>query len=149
MVDDSFLRAAEQRYKGFLHLFRMTNSKFFLVPTYDIDLIWHAHQLDPIAYTKDIMQILGRVLEHDDSDSDRTPGHKLEQGFSQTCKLWFETYGSVYERAGAMYRGEPPVEIPRLMSPQLMFPQAAENSVEDIPIARREVMQVCISIIAS
>jgi hypothetical protein len=149
MGDDSFLRAAEQRYKGFLHLFRLTNSKFFLVPTYDIDLIWHAHQLDPRAYANDITQILGRVLEHDDSDSDRTPGHKLEQGFAQTCKLWFETYGSVYERAGAMYRGEPPVAIPTLTSPQLTLPQVAETSVEDISIARREVMQVCIFVVAS
>jgi hypothetical protein len=149
MVDDSFLRAAEQRYKGFLHLFSVTNSKFFLVPTYDIDLIWHAHQHDPISYAKDIMQILGKVLEHDDSDSDRTPGHKLQQGFAQTCKLWFETYGSVYERAGAMYRGEPPVAIPTLRSPQLMLPHVVEMSVEDIPIARREVMQVCVFVVAS
>jgi hypothetical protein len=76
MVDKRYLRAAEQRYKGFLQLFRMTDSKFFLVPTYDIDLIWHAHQLNPIAYSDDMTRILGKVLNHDDSDSDRTPGFK-------------------------------------------------------------------------
>ena len=144
MGDDKYLRAAEQRYKGFLELFRMTNSKFFLVPTYDIDLIWHAHQLHPIAYDKDITQILGRVLGHDDSDSDRTPGHKLQQGFAQTCKLWLETYGIIYERAGAMYRGEPPSAIPRSMSLQSMLPEVVGTPLDYAPIASRKLMQVCI-----
>ena len=142
MGDDSYLRAAEQRYKGFLELFRMTNASFFLVPTYDIDLIRHAHQLDPIAYNKDITQILGRVLGHDDSDSDRTPGHKLQQGFDQTCILWLETYGGIYERAGAMYRGKPPSTIPRSMSLQRMLPEVLGTPLDFTPIAHRETMQV-------
>eukprot|EP00250_Pteridium_aquilinum_P030037 c40544_g1_i1 orf=2-748(-) len=66
MKEENFLRVAEQRYKGFLHLFRTTNFKVFLVPTYDIDLMWHAHQMNPIAYREDLTNILGRVLEHDD-----------------------------------------------------------------------------------
>ena len=116
----------------------MTDSKFFLVPTYDIDLIWHAHQLNPEAYNKDLTQILGKVLNHDDSDSDRTPGHKLQHGFTQTCKLWFETYGSIYQRAGAMHRGEPPHTIPRSMLLQPTLPP-----LDYTLLATRQVMQVC------
>jgi hypothetical protein len=146
MVDERYLRAAEQRYKGFLQLFRMTDSKFFLVPTYDIDLIWHAHQLNAIAYSNDMTRILGKVLNHDDSDSDRTPGFKLEQGFMQTCTLWFETYGSRYQRAGAMYRGEPPHTIPRSASLQPSHPHVVGTPLPNIPVARRKVMQVCMII---
>jgi hypothetical protein len=142
MGDARFLRAAEQRYKGFLHLFRMTNSKFFLVPTYDIYLIWHAHQLNPIAYRDDTTQILGTVLNHNNSDFDRTAGFKLQQGFMQTCILWFQTYGSVYLRAGAMYRGEPPCMIPRSVFLQPTLPQVVETTPDCKPIAHREVMKV-------
>lgn len=56
---ESFLHAAEMRYKGFLHLAAKSKGKLFLVPTYDIDLMWHSHQLDPIAYRADTLQILG------------------------------------------------------------------------------------------
>jgi hypothetical protein len=146
MGDARFLRAAEQRYKGFLQLFRMTDSNFFLVPTYDIYLIWHAHQLDPISYRDDMTQILGRVLNHNNSDFDRTANLTLQQGFMQTCSLWFQTYGSVYQRAGAMYRGEPPCTIPRSVFLQPTLPQVVGTAPDSIPIADREVMKVCMII---
>ncbi len=49
----------------------------FLTPTYDIDLVWHAHQLCPMAYKTDMTKILGYVLNHDDTDQDRQAGSKL------------------------------------------------------------------------
>ena len=36
------------RYKMYLHL-KKKNPKTFLVPCYDIDLVWHAHQVHPQA----------------------------------------------------------------------------------------------------
>ncbi|EEF35015.1 glycine-rich domain-containing protein 1 [Ricinus communis] len=111
MNDDSFLQESVARYKGFLHLIKRNQERSirqFCVPTYDIDLIWHSHQLHPVAYCKDLVAIIGRVLEHDDTDSDRTKGKKLDTGFSGTTKQWGETFGSRYWRAGAMYRGRAP-----------------------------------------
>lgn len=108
---DLYLEGAVARYKGFLHLIRRNKErsiKSFTVPTYDIDLIWHTHQLHPASYCKDLVDIMGKVLEHDDTDSDRTKGQKLDTGFSRTTKQWEETYGSRYWRAGAMYRGSSP-----------------------------------------
>ncbi|KAF3682726.1 putative transcription factor bHLH93-like [Capsicum annuum] len=108
---DLYLEGAVARYKGFLHLIRRNKErsiKTFTVPTYDIDLIWHTHQLHPASYCKDLVDIMGKVLEHDDTDSDRTKGQKLDTGFSRTTKQWEETYGSRYWRAGAMYRGSSP-----------------------------------------
>lgn len=34
-------------------------------PTYPIDLIWHAHMCNPIAYVKDTIHLLGYPLDHD------------------------------------------------------------------------------------
>ncbi|XP_059644981.1 glycine-rich domain-containing protein 1 [Cornus florida] len=112
--NDHFLEAAVARYKGFLHLInrnRERSIKRFCVPTYDIDLIWHSHQLHPVSYRKDLVDLLGKVLEHDDTDSDRTKGKKLDCGFSETTKQWEETFGSRYWRAGAMHRGSAPSPV--------------------------------------
>ncbi len=49
----------------------------FVTPMYDIDVIWHTHQLHPLAYAKDMTNILGYVMNHDDSDQDRNAGSKL------------------------------------------------------------------------
>ena len=54
------------------------------------------------------MAIIGRVLEHDDTDSDRSKGKRLDTGFSGTTKQWEETFGSRYWKAGAMHRSDAP-----------------------------------------
>lgn len=36
---ESYLKSAEQRYRGYLYLFTL-NKGLFLVPTYDIDIMW-------------------------------------------------------------------------------------------------------------
>jgi len=114
MDNDLFLEVAVARYKGFLHLIKRNRErclKRFCVPTYDIDLIWHSHQLQPASYCKDLVKLLGKVLEHDDTDSDRSKGQKLDVGFSETTKQWEDTFGSRYWRAGAMYRGSAPLPV--------------------------------------
>ncbi|XP_030974427.1 glycine-rich domain-containing protein 1 [Quercus lobata] len=114
MNDGLFLEGAVARYKGFLHLIKSNRDKSvkcFCVPTYDIDLIWHTHQLHPVSYCNDLIKLLGKVLEHDDMDSDRTKGKKLDVGFSVTTKQWEEAFGTRYWRAGAMYRGTAPSPV--------------------------------------
>nr|GEU57922.1 hypothetical protein [Tanacetum cinerariifolium] len=111
---DVFLEAAFARYKGFLHLIRRNREKSlkrFCVPTYDIDLIWHTHQLHPASYCKDLTELIGNVLEHDDTDQNRGKGQKLDTGFSETIQQWEETFGSRYLRAGVMYRGTAPTPV--------------------------------------
>lgn len=47
-----FLKRAEERYVKILKL----NAQFpgqFLVPTYDIDLMWHTHMASPRKYGQD------------------------------------------------------------------------------------------------
>ncbi|KAI5080633.1 hypothetical protein GOP47_0003816 [Adiantum capillus-veneris] len=110
MMEESFLSAAEQRYKAFLHLFKMTGCKVFLVPTYDIDLM--------------------------------SSGKKLDEGFRQTSERWLHSYGSVYEHAGAMYRGEPPAPV--RSSSQVPAVGTPSNFT---PIAPRETMPVYLTIL--
>lgn len=120
MHDGRFLEAAVARYKGFLHLIKTNQDrslKLFCVPTYDIDLIWHSHQLHPLSYCNDMIKLLGKVLEHDDTDSDRSKGKKLDVGFDKTTNQWEEIYGLRYWRAGTMYRGSCP--SPVISSPYL------------------------------
>ncbi|CAL9205448.1 unnamed protein product [Musa hybrid cultivar] len=114
MHDNRFLEAAVNRYKGFLHLIKKNqdrSKKLFCVPTYDIDLIWHSHQLHPASYCNDMIKLLGKVLEHDDTDVDRSKGKKLDVGFSETTNQWEDTYGLRYWRAGTMYRGKFPSQV--------------------------------------
>lgn len=108
---DRFLEASVARYKGFLHLIQKNKERSircFCVPTYDIDLIWHTHQLNPSSYSNDLVELLGKILEHDDTDQNRGRGQKLDVGFYKTTKQWEELFGLRYWRAGAMYRGSTP-----------------------------------------
>ncbi|CAK9255445.1 unnamed protein product [Sphagnum jensenii] len=111
MWEDSFLQVAKERYKCFLHMLSRLKGSSLCVPTFDIDLMWHAHQLSPIAYTKDTKALLGCIVDHDDT-MERGPNTKLGHGFEDTIKLWESTFGTSYERAGSMYRGSKPVNLP-------------------------------------
>ena len=64
----AFLEKAVTRYKKFLKLKHDFPNRF-LVPCYDFDLIWHAHQAHAANYIKYTEKYLGKVLPHDDSVS--------------------------------------------------------------------------------
>lgn len=135
MDNEIFLQEAVARYRGFLYLIKSNREKSikrFCVPTYDIDLIWHSHQLHPLSYCNDLKKLLGMVLEHDDMDSDRTKGKKLDTGFSGTTKQWEDTFGTRYWKAGAMYRGNSP-------SPLVVCSYSAStNMIKDDMVSSQE-----------
>ena len=107
--NDDFLRQGVENYLKFVQLMGQKSRPQFLVPTYQIDLMWHTHMLTSIAeYHKDNMSLNGCILEHDDSLNDRTEGGKLDTNFQATRKLWNDVYGVEYKVLGGMYRGEPP-----------------------------------------
>ena len=103
--DTGFLLRAVERYKQFLLLIKF-NPGQFLTPTYDIDLMWHTHMRYTNIYASDMNRLFGFVLNHNDKDSDRSPGSKLSQGWSRTQKLWQQTYGASQRIPGTGYRGE-------------------------------------------
>jgi len=71
-----YLLISLDRYKKFLHL-KQKNPNAFVVPCYGIDLMWHTHQLNPVAYDRDTKEVLKYLFPHDDTVNDRTPGSKL------------------------------------------------------------------------
>ncbi|MCO5572364.1 hypothetical protein L7F22_026117 [Adiantum nelumboides] len=151
MEDERFLNAALQRYKGFLYLLKLSSLRLFLVPTYDIDLMWHSHQACSGVYREDTVKLLGRVLNHDDTDSDRTEGQKLDTGYNRTKSLWQSTFGSSYEKAGAMYRGEVPALPPLLQSTEcsayLPKPCSTMSTCKGVQgVEPRKSMQVFITV---
>ena len=106
--DKNFLTRAHERYKMFVSLKR-DNPGAFVVPAYDIDLIWHTHQLRPLNYIRDMQHFLGYVLEHDDSTTDRSAGSKLNEATTTTHRLWAATFPTEpYLVDGTLYRGPNP-----------------------------------------
>nr|KAG5687840.1 hypothetical protein BaRGS_016948 [Batillaria attramentaria] len=105
--DSRFLKAAVQRYRKLLYL-KQQNPDVFLAPCYDMDIIWHSHQLHPLVYLKDTESILGRTYDHNDAVNDRSEGSKLSKANSITRELWKTTFNENYSLFGAMYRGDPP-----------------------------------------
>ncbi|ELU09248.1 hypothetical protein CAPTEDRAFT_200727 [Capitella teleta] len=102
--DPMFLRHALERYLNFLQLLQ-ENKEIRLVPCYDIDLVWHVHLLHPIAYRQDMQNIVGRMIDHNQSSFDRSLGSALDDAFTATKTLWQTTFHQEYESPGAMYRG--------------------------------------------
>ena len=122
--DESFLREGVEKYRQFVQLTQHPQQPvLLLVPTYQIDLVWHTHILSSIEqYHTDIAAILkyshsntihrrrSILLDHDDSYDDRTDGSVLNTSFERTRQLWYFVYGTEYIVDGGMYRGEPPRE---------------------------------------
>ncbi|KAK9853403.1 hypothetical protein MYU51_006475 [Penicillium brevicompactum] len=78
------------RYIKFLQL--MKDVKCTLVPTLDIDLLWHTHQLSPLAYGKYCKTQVGRHIDHVDTICTMT----RSTGEDDTARLWAKRYGESY-----------------------------------------------------
>jgi hypothetical protein len=59
------LRRAINRYLKFLKLFTLYPTTM-LVPTLDIDLVWHTHQCSAALYRSAMLERVGRFVNHDD-----------------------------------------------------------------------------------
>ncbi|KAK9816194.1 hypothetical protein WJX74_008751 [Apatococcus lobatus] len=118
--DEQFLRAADRNYRQFL-LLHQQNPGNFIVPSFDMDLLWHAHQACHAMYLEDCRAAFGKLFGHDDSINDRAPGLQLENGFQRTARLYAQTFGRPYTFAGGMWRGPAP---PASMGPAPVRAQA-------------------------
>ncbi|XP_060588834.1 uncharacterized protein LOC132744218 [Ruditapes philippinarum] len=105
--DGMFLKHSVLRYKQFLYI-KTKVEQVFLVPCYDIDIIWHTHQLNPVVYKDDMVRIIGYLFNHDDNVNDRSEGSKLYMAGKETSENWRIFYGENFSLPGAMYRGTPP-----------------------------------------
>jgi hypothetical protein len=86
------LAQAASRYPKFLALFRL-HPRTLLVPTLDIDLAWHTHQLSPAAYRVATVDLCGQFVDHDAGLAKEV----LAGGWETTVRLWEARWGSAYK----------------------------------------------------
>lgn len=66
-----------------------------MVPTVDIDLVWHTHQLSAVAYAAFWRRVAGgRVADHKDGIGNGVPGEAL----TVVRGLWRVEFGEEYAR---------------------------------------------------
>ncbi|KAM0499709.1 hypothetical protein ACHAP8_005316 [Fusarium lateritium] len=85
------LQRAVERYENYLELFRLYPGKM-LVPTLDIDLVWHTSQLSPAAYETSMKARCGRFINHDD----KIGRYQLDVGSDETQTIYRTRFGLEY-----------------------------------------------------
>ncbi|KAF7308106.1 hypothetical protein MKEN_01173000 [Mycena kentingensis (nom. inval.)] len=86
----------------FLDLMSSTANKMF-VPTPDIDLAWHTHQLMANDYFNDTLEYVGRFIDHDD----KIPADSLATSLEDTRRAWRERFGIAYDTPRRRRRRHP------------------------------------------
>ncbi|KAH9305591.1 hypothetical protein KI387_009995, partial [Taxus chinensis] len=104
MWETQFLVAAKERYKCFLHLVNKHGETFACVPNLDILLMWTTHQTYPVAYAKDVEWLNG---VYGGAAIERGPNVVSEEDLHETARLWDNTFGKPYEKAGATFDSIP------------------------------------------
>ncbi|KAG5636119.1 hypothetical protein H0H81_009051 [Sphagnurus paluster] len=99
--DEVALQHAIARYHAFLDLMAASPVAFH-VPTLDIDLAWHTHQLLGKSYNDKCMTHVGRYIDHDDKVEERT----LSSSFDVTCRAWKERFNIPYTHCGCPLPGQ-------------------------------------------
>jgi hypothetical protein len=87
------LSRAISRYDKFFLLLAAFPDKI-IVPTLDIDLVWHTHQCAPARYFAYSKAKTGRFINHDDSITKTT----LDTGLQDTKDLFYARFGENYSR---------------------------------------------------
>ncbi|GAA5856560.1 hypothetical protein JCM8547_005863 [Rhodosporidiobolus lusitaniae] len=119
------LQRSVARYHAFLSLLQ-SRPEVFAVPTIDIDLAWHTHQL-MARYKTDVKVYVGRFVDHDD----KVEENALADSFERTAKAWQSRYGTPYSHCGCPVPSPPP-SIARLSpSPSTSLSPEAEHDEQE------------------
>ena len=96
MDSPNALFQANTRYHKFLLLLKRKFSDgkkgTSFVPTLDIDLCWHTHQLYAVTYRKWCIEHLGAAINHDDTVAEG----ELNNGMRETQEAWLKAYREPY-----------------------------------------------------
>jgi hypothetical protein len=97
----------EQKYRRFLFLCG-THARA-VIPTQDVELLWHPHILDTMKYREDCQEVFGFFLDHYPYFGLNGDQIELQTAFEWTCAIYENTFGDPYETSDAM-RVEPELE---------------------------------------
>ena len=78
--------------QDFVSFMKLANSNDMIVPTFDIDLIWHTIMRNPLAYEKLSIALCGSIVDHQDAIDPGT----LSDAYQKTAERWQEVYQSEY-----------------------------------------------------
>ncbi|KAH9930332.1 uncharacterized protein B0H18DRAFT_148066 [Fomitopsis serialis] len=101
LVDEVVLVHAITRYHAFLDMMTQSPTSLF-VPTLDIDLVWHTHQLMASKYSNDCKQFVGWHIDHDD----KVEENRLANAFDITCQAWQKHFKVPYTYCGCPLPGD-------------------------------------------
>ncbi|OLN96095.1 Glycine-rich domain-containing protein 1-like protein 2 [Colletotrichum chlorophyti] len=90
-----------RKYDRFIEIVALATSTKdkVAVPTLDVDLAWHTHQLSPQHYFDYTVQKVEAFVDH----NDRVDEDKLSTAFEWTTKTYQEKYGEVYSECKCWY----------------------------------------------
>lgn len=86
----------EQMIENYISFMKLARKNTIIVPTFDIDIIWHTHMRYPMHYREFSSTLCGFVLDHDDS---MTP-EILKDAYQNTAERWKNAYQSEYGQNG-------------------------------------------------
>lgn len=86
------------KYQRFIDIMAYYPSQM-AVPTLDVDLAWHTHQLSPQPYYAFTTTQTSKFIDHDDKVSEE----KLNAAFEWTSKTYQERYNDVYSECTCWY----------------------------------------------
>ncbi|KAF7304479.1 hypothetical protein HMN09_00850200 [Mycena chlorophos] len=110
--DEVALLHVVARYHAFLDLMSASPQEF-LVPTLDIDLGWHTHQLRAHEYGPDTVKHLNVFVDHEDKVEET----RLTNSFDGTGAAWKKRFGQPYSYCGCPLPGNSVGQrLSRLMS---------------------------------
>ncbi|KAI9717597.1 MAG: hypothetical protein M1828_007158 [Chrysothrix sp. TS-e1954] len=88
------------KYTRFFEIMASETKKNHLtVPTLDVDLAWHTHQLAPASYLAYSEKLTGEFIDHDDKVAETA----LSDAFARTSKLYQKKYNEPYSECTCWY----------------------------------------------
>ena len=85
------------KYQRFMSI--MQDKYNMAVPTLDVDLAWHTHQLSPYNYMSYTVHATKQFIDHDDKVAET----KLNDAFAWTSKTYQKLYGEPYSECTCWY----------------------------------------------
>lgn len=91
--NDETAKATIEEYRRMLHLVQQ-HPEHPIVPSRQVDLVWHSHILDTEAYRRDSLRLFGQHLHHAPSFG----GKEEKQLLVQQQQAMFQRYHSVFDQ---------------------------------------------------
>jgi hypothetical protein len=94
--------AASHAVDRYEKLFKLFGKGASIVPTKEIDDVWHLHMLDPVSYYNACMSYHNKIIGHNPAlESSEEEKSNLDSMFLMTGKLWKKEYGEEYSGSAA------------------------------------------------